>query len=97
MPTHLEDVLERLRGVWGVVLRRVGLSGKRRGDVFAYLSGFLEHLFGFLAVSRRVGCGLEASWKPRPCISDAFWGVDRMFFLILEAILQSVAFFDTFS
>ena len=70
MPTHLEDVLERLRGVWGVVLRRVGLSGKRRGDVFAYLSGFLEHLFGFLAVSKRVGCGLEASWKRRPSILD---------------------------
>ena len=97
MPTHLEDVLERLRGVWGVVLRRVGLSGKRRGDVFAYLSGFLEHLFGFLAVSRRVGCGLEGSWKPRPCILGAFWGVDRMFLLILTAILQSVTFFDTFS
>ena len=76
MPTHLEDVLERLGGVWGVVLRRVGLSGKRRGDVFAYHSGFLEHLFGFLAVSRRVGCGLEGSWKPRRCILGAFWGVD---------------------
>ena len=97
MPTHLEDVLERLRGVWGVVLRRVGLSGKRRWNVFAYLSGVSEHLVGFLAVSRRVGCGLEASWKPRPCILDAFWGVDGMFFPILEAILQSVAIFDTFS
>ena len=80
-----------------MVLRRVGLSGKRREDVFPYLSSFLDHLFGFLAASKRVGCGLEASWKPRPCILGAFWGVDRMFFLILEAILQPVAFFDTFS
>ena len=92
---HLEDVLERLRGVWGVVLRRVGLSGKRRGDVFAYLSGFLEHVFGFLAASRRVGCGLEASWKRRPSILT--WGVDRVFFLILETILQSLSILDTFS
>ena len=97
MATHLEDVLERLRGVWGVVLRRVGLSGKRRVDDFAYLSGFLKHLFGFLAVSRRVGCVLEASWKRCQSILEASWGVDRVFFLILEAISESSAIFDAFS
>ena len=61
MPMHLGDVLELLIGVWGVVWRRVGLPGKRRGAVFAYLLDFLEHLFGFLVVSRRVGCVLDAS------------------------------------
>ena len=83
--------------VWGVAWRRVGLSGKRRGDVFAYLSGFLEHLFSFLAVSRRVGCVLEASCKRCQSILEASWGVDRVFFLILEAILKSLAIFDAFS
>ena len=97
MPMHLGDVLEPLIGVWGVVWRRVGLSGKRRGDVFAYLSGFLEHLFSFLAVSRRVGCVLEASCKRCQSILEASWGVDRVFFLILEAILESLAIFDAFS
>ena len=61
MPMHLGDVLESPIGDRGVVWRRVALFGKRLGDVFAYLSGFLEHLFSFLAVSRRVGCVLEAS------------------------------------
>ena len=79
MPMHLGDVLEPLIGVWGVVWRRVGLSGKRRGDVFAYLSGFLKYFFGFVAVSRRVGCGLEASWKRCQSILEASWGVDRVF------------------
>ena len=73
---HLGDVLEPLISVCGVVWRRVGLSGKRRGDVFAYLSDFLKYFSGFLAGSRRVGCGLEGSWKPRRCILGAFWGVD---------------------
>ena len=73
------------------------MSGKRRGGVFAYLSGFLEHLFSFLAVSRRVGCVLEASWKRCQSILEASWGRRQSVFLILEAILQSVAIFDTFS
>ena len=94
---HLGDVLEPLIGVWGVVWRRVGRSGKRSGDFFAYLSGFLMHLFGFLAVSSRVGCGLDASWKRCQSILEASWGVDRVFFLILEAILESLAIFDAFS
>ena len=94
---HLGDVLELLIGVWSVVWRHVGLSGKRRGDVFAYLSGFLKYFFGFLAVSRRVGCGLEASWKRCQSILEASWGRRQSVFLILEAILQSVAIFDTFS
>ena len=94
---HLGDVLEPLIGVWGVVWRRVGLSGKRPGDFFAYLLGFLEHLFGFLAVSRRVGCVLEASWKRCQSILEASWGVDKVIFLILEAISQSLVIFDTFS
>ena len=89
--------MEPLIGVWGVVWRRVGLSGKRPGDFCAYLSGFLEHLFGFLAVSRRVGSGLEASWKRCQSILEASWGRRQSVFLILEAILQSVAIFDTFS
>ena len=89
--------MEPLIGVWGVVWRRVGLSGKRRGDVFAYLSGFVEHRFSFVAVSRRVGCVLEASWKRWQSILEASWGVDRVFFLILEAILESLAMFDAFS
>ena len=97
MPTHLGDVLEPLIGVWGVVWRRVGLSEKRLGDIFAYLSGFLEHLFSFLAVSRRVGCVLEASCKRCQSILEASWGVDRVFFLILKAILQSVVIFDIFA
>ena len=94
---HLGDVVEPLIGVWGVVWRHVGLSGKRRGDVFAYLSGFLKYFFGFLVVSRRVGCGLEGSWKRCQSILEAFWGVDRVFFLILEATLESLAIFDAFS
>ena len=71
MSRHLGVILERLIGVWGVLWRRVGLSGKRRDVSFAYLYGFLEHLVGFLAVSRRVGCGLEASWKRRQSILEA--------------------------
>ena len=94
---HLGNVLESLIGVWGVVWRRVGLSGKRRGDVFAYLSGFLEHLFSFLAVSRRVGCVLEASCQRCQSILEASWGFVKVFFLILEAILESLAIFDAFS
>ena len=89
--------MEPLIDVWGEVWRRLGLSGKRRGDVFAYFSGFLEHLFSFLAVSRRDGCVLEASWKRCQSILEASWGVDRVFFLILEAILESLAIFDAFS
>ena len=80
-----------------MVWRRIGLSGERRRDAFAYLSGFLEHLFSFLAVSRRVGCVLEASCKRSQSILEASWGVDRVFFLILEAILESLAIFDAFS
>ena len=79
MPMHLGNVLEPLTGVWGVVWRRVGRSGKRPGDFFAYLSGFLKHFFGFLAVSRRGGCGWEASWKLCQSILEASWGVDRVF------------------
>ena len=94
---HLGNVLGPLIGVWGVVWRRVGLSGKRHGNVFAYLSGVLKHFFGFLAVSRRVGCGWDASWKRCQSILEASWGVDRVFFLILEAILESLAIFDAFS
>ena len=66
MTRHLGVVLERLIGVLGVVWRRVGLSGKRRRHFFADPEGFLQHLVGFLAVSRRVGCGLQASWTRRP-------------------------------
>ena len=94
---HLGDVSEPLIGVWGVVLRRVGLFGKRRGDVFAYLSGFLQNFFRF-------SCGLEACWMRFGGILEAlskhFGGVlerRQSVFLILEAILQSVAIFDTFS
>ena len=89
MPMHLGDVLEPLIGVWGVVWRRVGLSGKRRGDVFAYLSGFLKYFFGFLAVSRRVGCGLEASWKRCQSILEESWGIHREVFPVLKTILLS--------
>ena len=81
---HLGEVLEPLIGVWGVVWRHVGLSGKRRGDVFAYLSGFLKYSFGFLVVSRRVGCGLEASWKRRESVLEASWGVYMEFFPICK-------------
>ena len=88
MPRHLGVNLERLIRVWGVVRRRVGLSGKRRGDFSAYLWGFLEHLVGCLAVSGRVGSGLEAPWKRRLSILEASWGVGKEFFLVLEAILQ---------
>ena len=94
---HLGQVLEPLIRVRGVVWTRVGLSWERDEDFFLYLSGFLEHLFGFLAVSRRVGCVLEASWKRCQSILEASWGVDRVFFLILEAILESLAIFDAFS
>ena len=72
---HLGVVLERLRGVLGVVWRCVGVSGKRRGEFFVYLCGFLEYLVGFLAVSTRVGCGLEASWKRRESTLEASWDV----------------------
>ena len=89
--------MELLIGVWGVVWRRVGRSGKRPGDFFAYLSGFLEHLFGFLAVSRRVGCVLEASWKRCQSILEAPWGVDEEVFLIFEAVLQSLVIVVIFS
>ena len=37
MPRHLGIILERLTGVWSLVWMRVELSGKRRGDFFAYL------------------------------------------------------------
>ena len=67
--------MEPLIDVWGVVWRRVGRSGKRPGDFFAYLSGFLEHLFSFIAVSKRVGCVLEAFWKRCQSILEASWGV----------------------
>ena len=76
---HLGPVLELLIGVWGVVWTRVGLSRKRHGHFFAYLSGFLEHLFGFLAVSRRLGCGLEACWKRCQSILEPSWAVDSVF------------------
>ena len=89
--------MEPLIRVWGVVWRRGGLSGKRRGDVFAYLLGFLKYLFAFLAVSRRVGRVLEASWERCRGNLEVSWGVDGVFFLIFAAMLQSVAIFYTFS
>ena len=66
---HLGDVLEPLIGVWGVVWRRVGLSGKRRGDVFAYLLGFLKYFLVFLR-SRGV---LDAIWRHLGSVVKAFW------------------------
>ena len=42
MPMHLGDGLEPLIGVWGVVWRRVGRSGKRPGastECFPNLGG----------------------------------------------------------
>ena len=79
MRMHLGDVLEPPIGVWGVDWRRVGLFGKRRADFFAELSGFLEYLFGFLAVSRRVGCGFEASWRRCRSILKASWASAECF------------------
>ena len=37
MPRGLGLALDRLRGVLGVIWRRVGVSGKRRGEFFQYL------------------------------------------------------------
>ena len=39
------------------------------------LGGFLDHLVDFLVVSRRVGSGLETSWKRLASILEASWGV----------------------
>ena len=79
MPSRLRVVLDRLRGVLGVIWRRVGVSGKRRGELFAYFLRFLDHLVDFLTVSRRVGSGLEASWKRLASILEASWGVYKEF------------------
>ena len=57
----------------------------------------MEHLVGCLAVSGRVGSGLEALWKRRLSILEASWGVGKEFFLVLEAILQLLVIFDTYS
>ena len=97
MPRRLGVVLERLRGVLGVIWRRVGVSGKRRGEFFAHLWGILDHPIDFLAVSRRVGSGLEASWKRRESILEASWGVYKEFFLVFKAILQSLVILNRFS
>ena len=97
MQQRLGVVLDRLTGVLGVIWRRVGVSGKRRGEFFAYLWGFLDHLVEFLTVSRRVGSGLEASWKRPESILEAFWGVYKEFFLVFKAILQSLIIWNKFS
>ena len=97
MPTRLGVVLERFRGVLGVIWRCVGVSGKRRGEFFAYLWGFLDHVVEFLMVSRRVGSGLEASWKRRESISEASWCVYKEFALVFKVMLQSLVIFNRFS
>ena len=84
MPRGLGLALDRLRGVLGVIWRPVGVSGKRRGEFFQYLSGFLDHLVDFLAVSKRLGRGLEASWKRRESVLEASWGVYMEFFPICK-------------
>ena len=57
----------------------------------------MDHLVDFLAVSRRVGSGLEASWKRRESILEASWGVYKELFLVLKAMLQSWVIFDKLS
>ena len=86
MPRRLGVVLECFRGVLGEVWRHVGVSGKRRGEFFALLRDFEAYLLGFLAVSRRVGSGLEAFWKRRGSILEASWGVHKEVFQVLKAI-----------
>ena len=54
-------------------------------------------LWTFLAVSRRAGSGLEASWKRRESILEASWGVYKELFLVLKAILQSWDILNTLS
>ena len=57
----------------------------------------MDHLVDFLAVSGRVGSGLEASWKRRESILEASWGVYKEFFLVFKAILQSLIIWNRFS
>ena len=69
MPRGFGLVLNRLRGVVGVIWRPVGASGKRCEEVFPYLWGFLDHLVDFLAVSKRLGSG----WRHLGSAGKAFW------------------------
>ena len=87
MPSRLGVVLDRLRGILGVIWRRGGMSGKRRGEFFAYLGGFLDYLADFLPLLRRVGSGLEASRNHRKSILETSWGVYKDFFRVFKAIL----------
>ena len=66
--------------------------------------GLFRRAFRFLGLSFRFSSGLEACWMRFGGILEAlskhFVGVlcvGRLFFLILEAISQALAIFDTFS
>ena len=66
MPRRLGVVLDRLRGVLGVIWRRVGVSGKRR-KIFRtslrLLGPSCRFSSGFGACWKRLGGILEASGK----------------------------------
>ena len=97
MPRGSGLALDRLRGVLDVIWRPVGTSEKRRGEFFPYLWGFLDHLVEFLAVSKRLERGLEASWKRRERVLEASWDVYMEFFPVFKEILQSVLILNRFS
>ena len=61
------------------------------------MESLLVRLINFLAVSRRVGSGLEVYWKRRESILEASWGVYKDFLLVFMAILQSLVIFNRFS
>ena len=97
MPRGFGLVLNRLRGVVGVIWRPVGASGKRCEEVFPYLLRLLRPSCrlssGFEASWKR----LEASWKRRESVLEASWGVYMMFFPVFKKILQSVLILNRFS
>ena len=97
MPRGSGLALDRLRGVLGVIWSPAGASRKRRGGFFPYLEGFSDHLVDFLAVSKRLERGLEASWKRRELVLDVSRDVYMEFFPVFKEILQSVLILNGFS
>ena len=96
MPKGFALVLDRLRGVVGVICRPVGVSGKRCEEFFLSLWGFLDNIVAFLAVSKRLGRGLEASWKRQESVLETSWSVCMDFFPVFEEILQSLLISNRF-
>ena len=98
-------------GVFRIFLNLLGASYRRLGRgleacwaVWEASWGCFRISFRFLKAFFRFSCGLEAGWmrfgRILEALSKHFGGVlgrRQSVFLVLEAILQSLAIFDTFS